>query len=194
MTRRHRPHSQFTIDEYLAIERISPVKHEYFQGQIIAIAGASKAHVIITGNLSALLVDHLRGTDYISYVADMKVCLSSLNLFCYPDLAVTCDERDRISTEDFILYPKLIIEVLSDSTEAFDRGDKFFDYQTIYTLEEYMLVHQNQIVVERFQRKSNNLWNPMIFQGGDTLELSSIHFACKIETLYKNLDQLSTAP
>jgi Uma2 family endonuclease len=128
MTRRHRPYSYFTIDEYLAIERISPVKHEYFQGQIIAMAGASKAHVIITGNLSALLVDHLRGTDYISYVADMKVCLPSLNLFCYPDLAVICDERDRISTEEFILYPKLIIEVLFDSTEAFDRGDKFSDY------------------------------------------------------------------
>jgi len=194
MTRRHRPHSQFTIDEYLAIERISPVKHEYFQGQIIAIAGDSKAHVIITGNLSALLVDHLRGTDYISYVADMKVCLPSLNLFCYPDLAVTCDERDRTPTEEFILYPKLIIEVLSDSTEAFDRGDKFSDYKTISTLEEYILVHQNQIVVERFQRKSDNLWVPKILHRGDTIKLSSIRFACEIESIYENLDRFSAVP
>ena len=124
----------------------------------------------------------------------MKVYLPSLNLFYYPNLAVTCDERDRTTTEEFILYPKLIIEVLSDSTEAFDRGDKFSDYKTISTLEEYILIHQNQIVVERFQRKSDNLWVPKIFQRGDTIELSSIRFACEIESIYENLDRFSAVP
>lgn len=75
----------FTPAEYLEIERISPIKHEYLQGQLVAMAGASKAHVIITGNLSALLVNHLRGTGCISYAADMKVRLPSLGLFYYPD-------------------------------------------------------------------------------------------------------------
>jgi Uma2 family endonuclease len=191
MTKRNRQYSYFTADEYLAVERISPIKHEYLQGQIIAVAGASKAHAIIVGNISALILNHLRGMDCISYAMDMKVRLLSLNLFCYPDLTVACDRRDRTSTEEFILYPKLIIEVLSDSTEAFDRGDKFSDYKTIPTLEEYILVHQSQILVERFQRKFNNLWTPQIFQGGDTLALSSINFTCEIEALYENLDHLS---
>jgi Uma2 family endonuclease len=184
-------HAYFTPEEYLEIERISPIKHEYLQGQLVAMAGASKAHVIITGNLLALLVNHLRGTGCIPYSVDMKVRLPSLKLFYYSDLAVTCDERDRASAEDFILYPKLVVEVLSDSTEAFDRGDKFSDYKTIPTLEEYVLIHQKQILVERFQRKSDNLWLPQIFRSGDTVELSSISFACDIAILYENLDQLS---
>ncbi|MEY3299872.1 MAG: hypothetical protein RLZZ597_3132 [Cyanobacteriota bacterium] len=184
-------HAYFTPEDYLEIERISPIKHEYLQGQLVAMAGASKAHVIITGNLSALLVNHLRGTGCLSYAVDMKVRLPSLNLFYYPDLAVTCDERDRTSTEDFILYPKLIVEILSDSTEAFDRGDKFSDYKTIPTLEEYLLIHQNQILVERFQRKSDNLWLPQVFRSGETIELRSIGLACDIDDLYENLNQLS---
>lgn len=95
-------HASFTSEEYLEIERISPIKHEYVQGQIVAMAGASKAHVIITGNLSALLINHLRGSGCLAYAADMKVCLPQLNLFYYADLAVTCDERDRRSDEAFI--------------------------------------------------------------------------------------------
>lgn len=183
-------HAYFTPEEYLEIERISPIKHEYLQGQIVAMAGASKAHVIITGNLSALLINHLRGTGCISYATDMKVRLPALNLFYYADLAVTCDDRDRRSNEDFILHPKLIVEVLSDSTEAFDRGDKFADYKTIATLEEYVLIHQKQILVERFQHPSNNLWIPQIYRAGETIELTSIGFACAIETLYENIEQL----
>ncbi|MEL7037545.1 MAG: Uma2 family endonuclease [Cyanobacteria bacterium J06592_8] len=185
-----RSHAYFTADEYLEIERISPIKHEYLQGQLVAMAGASKAHVIITNNLSALLVNHLRGTSCISYAVDMKVRLPSLNLFYYPDVAVTCDQRDRISDQDFILHPKLIIEVLSDSTEAFDRGDKFSNYKTIPELEEYILIHQKQILVEGFQRKSDNLWVPQIYPAGDNIEFLSISLTCAIAMLYENIDQL----
>jgi Uma2 family endonuclease len=183
-------HAYFTPEDYLALERISLIKHEYLQGQMVAMAGASKAHVIITGNLSALLVNHLRGTGCIAYATDMKVRLPTLNLFYYPDLAVTCDDRDLRSDEDFILHPKLIIEVLSDSTEAFDRGDKFADYKSNPTFEEYALIHQNQILVERFERKSNNLWIPHIYQAGNTVEFSSIGFTCAIAALYEKVMQL----
>ncbi len=183
-------HAYFTPEEYLEIERMSPIKHEYFQGQIIAMAGASKAHVIITGNLSALLVNHLRGTECISYATDMKVRLLELNIFYYSDLAVTCHEADRISNEDFIVHPKLIVEVLSNSTEAFDRGDKFANYKAIAEFEEYILIHQKQILVERFQRKSNNLWLPKIYQAGDIIEFASIGFSCDISALYENIEQL----
>lgn len=183
-------HAYFTPDEYLELERISPIKHEYLQGQMVAMAGASKAHVIITGNLSALLVNHLRGTGCIAYASDMKVRMASLNLFYYPDLAITCDDRDLISNEDFILHPQLIVEVLSDSTEAFDRGDKFADYKTIPEFEEYVLIHQKQVLVERFQRKSENLWVPDVYRAGDTVELASIRFEGAIATLYENIAQL----
>jgi len=183
-------HAYFTPEEYLEIERVSPIKHEYLQGQIVAMAGASKAHVIITGNLSALLVNHLQGKGCISYTTEMKVRLPSLNLFYYPDLAVTCDDRDRLSNEDFIKHPKLIIEVLSDSTEAFDRGEKFADYKTIVEFEEYVLLHQKQMLVEQFQRKSGNLWVPQIYRAGDTIKLASIGFSCAIATLYENIEQL----
>ncbi|MCY7324122.1 MAG: Uma2 family endonuclease [Phormidesmis sp. CAN_BIN36] len=183
-------HAYFTPEDYLEIERISPIKHEYLQGQIVAMAGASKAHVIITGNLSALLVNYLRGTGCISYATDMKVRLPALNVFYYPDLAITCDGRDRRSDEDFILHPKLIIEVLSDSTEAFDRGDKFADYKSISELEEYTLLHQEQILVERFQRKSDNLWIPQIYRAEDIVEFASIGFACPIAALYESVAQL----
>jgi Uma2 family endonuclease len=183
-------HAYFTPEDYLEIEHVSPIKHEYIQGQMVAMAGASKAHVIITGNLSALLVNHLRGTGCIAYITDMKVRLPLLNLFYYPDLAVTCDERDQVSEQDYILYPKLIIEVLSDSTEAFDRGDKFADYKSILEFEEYILIHQKQILVEKFTRKTNNLWIPHICQVGDNIEFGSIEFSCAISDLYENINQL----
>jgi Uma2 family endonuclease len=183
-------HAYFTPEDYLELECISPIKHEYIQGQMVAMAGASKAHVIITGNLSALLVNHLRGKSCIPYATDMKARLPLLNLFYYPDLTVTCDDRDRISNQDFILHPKLIIEVLSDSTESFDRGDKFADYKSIPEFEEYVLIHQKQILVEKFIRKSDNLWVPYLYRVGDSIELSSIGFSCSISDLYENINQL----
>jgi Uma2 family endonuclease len=136
-------------------------------------------------------VNHLRGTGCISYAVDMKVRLPALNLFYYSDLAVTCDERDRASNKDFILHTKLIVEVLSDSTEAFDRGDKFSGYKTIAEFEEYISIHQKQILVEQFQRQSDNLWVPQVYRAGDTVEFTSIDFVCAIETLYENIEQLS---
>ncbi|HIK32625.1 MAG TPA: Uma2 family endonuclease [Oscillatoriales cyanobacterium M59_W2019_021] len=185
-----RSHSYFTPEEYLEIEKISPIKHEYIQGQIVAMAGASKAHVLIVGNLSSLLLNHLRGSGCLSYTTDMKVRLQTLGIFYYPDLAITCDDRDKLSDEDYILYPKLIVEVLSNSTEAFDRGDKFSDYKTIAELEEYILIHQQQILVERFSRQSENLWIPQIYRDGEIVEFASIQFSCPIAALYENVSQL----
>jgi Uma2 family endonuclease len=112
-------------------------------------------------------------------------------------LAVTCDdalakplEENRRSDEDFILYPKLIIEVLSDATEAFDRGDKFADYKSISAFTEYVLIYQKQILVEQFQRQADNLWMPQVYRAGDTIAFASIGYACAIETLYENVTQL----
>jgi Uma2 family endonuclease len=111
-------HAYFSLEDYLEVERVSPIKHEYLQGQIVAMAGASKAHAIITGNLSAQIVTHLRGSNCISYAVDMKVRLPTLNLFYYPDLAVTCDKGDLNSDEAFSLHPKLIIASIKTTRQA----------------------------------------------------------------------------
>ncbi len=181
----------FTPEEYLEIEETSTIKHEYIQGHIYAMAGASKAHVILTGNLVTLLNNHLRGTGCIVYSTDMKVRIEVANTFYYPDVTVTCDERDRTSSEDLIRYPRLIIEVLSRKTESFDRGDKFADYKTLETLEEYILVNQYQMSVERFQRNAEGLWVPFAYRESDEVSFASVNFHQAIAELYENVALLT---
>ncbi len=111
-------------------------------------------------NISGYFVficNHLRGSDCRVYFADVKVRLEKRNHFYYPDILVTCDDRDR-ETATYKRFPKLIVEVLSDSTEAFDRGDKFNDYQTLESLEEYVLVNSKHQRVETFRRGEQGLW------------------------------------
>lgn len=124
--------NQFYIsrEDYLEGERVSPIKHEYRRGQVYAMVGAKKPHIVIAGNLVTLFNNHLDDTPYLVLSSDIKVRLEAADCYYYPDVAVTCDERDTNSTEDFIVYPILIIEVLSPSTAIFDRGEKFADYQT----------------------------------------------------------------
>jgi Uma2 family endonuclease len=110
------------------------------------MAGASKAHGIITLNLATQLRNQLQGSGWNTYMADIKVRIEATNVYYYPDITVTCDQRDSVSLdEDFIRHPRLIFEVLSLTTAAFDRGDKFADYRVIETLEEYVLINQNKI-------------------------------------------------
>jgi Uma2 family endonuclease len=184
------PYAYFSPEEYLEIENISPIKHEYIQGQIYAMAGVSQAHILITGNLSLLLKNHLRGTGCLTYSTDMKVRIEARSIFYYPDIIVTCDERDKIYREDFVRHPNLIIEVLSGKTEAFDRGDKFADYKLINSLTEYVLVSQNQAIVERFYRESIDRWIPHIYRADDEIYLASIDFRCAIDRLYEDVDSL----
>jgi Uma2 family endonuclease len=186
--------SYFTPEEYLQLEAMSAIKHEYKQGLVFAMAGAKKAHVGIVSNLSGLLFNHLRGVeDCAAYATDIKVKFLAGNGYYYPDLAVTCDEQDQGLNSVFIEYPKLIIEVLSDSTEAFDRGDKFEDYKTIPTLEEYVLVHQKQILVERFWRRSNGLWLAQTYLPGEKVEFASIGLTFPIAFLYEKVEQFLQA-
>lgn len=112
-------HPDISPEAYLEAEKYTSIKHEYIQGQVYAMAGASDAHVTITANVVALLRNHIRGTNCRLYVTDMKAKIDFLNIFYYPDLMVTCDERDR-NFDYYKCYPCLIIEVLSDTTEAFD--------------------------------------------------------------------------
>jgi Uma2 family endonuclease len=144
-------------EEYLEGEKISLVKHEYIDGQIYAMAGTSDQHAIIISNLVALLRPHLRGSGCLVMTQDMKVKLPRQRKFYYPDLLVTCNDHDR-ENRYFKEYPKLIVEVLSDSTEAFDRGKKFEDSRSLPSLEEYVLIRQDQPQIECFRRNAAGRW------------------------------------
>ena len=146
-----------TPEEYLQLEETSPIKHEYIDGQAYAMAGTTDTHNTIALNLASLIRNHLRGTDCRVYFADIKAKIEKRNRFYYPDLLVTCDPKDR-ETSTYKRFPKLIIEILSDSTEAFDRGDKFNDYQTLDSLQEYVLVDSKQQRVEIYQRDTAGRW------------------------------------
>ncbi|BAP55510.1 hypothetical protein THII_1213 [Thioploca ingrica] len=174
----------FTPKEYLELEGHSPFKHEYQRGLVYAMAGGKKKHVKITTNLGSLLSVHLFNSPCSVYVADMKVRITTADCYYYPDISVTCSETDLGNDDDnFILAPKLIIEVLSKSTEQFDRTDKFSDYQQILELEEYVLVSQDKVQVECY-RKQEGEWEGHYYQRGDIVEIVSIGFKCPIEQIY----------
>ena len=174
-------------EDYLAGEKISPIKHEYRQGEIYAMAGASKAHVTLTLNVAILLRNHLRGTGCIPYMVDMKVMLDTSSFYYYPDVVVSCDERDKNAAEDFICYPRLIVEVLSPTTAGFDRGEKFADYRASESLQEYVLINQEKVGVECFRRNPEGLWVLYPYSQGEEVELASVNFKCAIASIYEDV-------
>lgn len=177
---------------YLEGERVSPIKHEYRNGQIYAMVGAKKPHLVLTSNLTKLLGNHLENSPCLVLTSDIKVRLEEANCYYYPDIAVVCDEREINSTDDFILYPILIVEILSKSTEAFDRGDKFIDYQTCPTVQEYLLIHQNKKTVECYRKNSSSDWEMTLYQGEDQVYFSSINYEASLESIYHKVPGLSS--
>jgi len=178
---------------YLEAEKFSPIKHEYIQGEIYAMTGASDAHVTICTNLAAILRNHMRGSGCRLYLSDMKARIESRDIYYYPDLMVTCDTRDT-NFEYFKRYPCLIIEVLSSSTEAFDRGDKFSDYQELETLQEYVLVSQKRQRVDCFRRNPVGIWEFYSYHKEQKLHLASIDFTCSLAQVYEDILFPQTIP
>ncbi|MEO0374157.1 MAG: Uma2 family endonuclease [Cyanobacteria bacterium P01_A01_bin.17] len=176
-----------TPEEYLQLEKASAIKHEYIDGDAYAMAGASDAHVTIAGNLFAELRSYLRGKGCRAYISDMKARIESLNRFFYPDVMVTCDQRDQ-ETPTYKCFPKLIVEVLSESTAAFDRGDKFFDYQRLESLQEYVLINTHVQRVECYRRAEDGLWSVQFFGPTDsTFQLPSIDYEGSLASLYEDV-------
>lgn len=176
--------------DYLEGEKVSPIKHEYIRGEVYAMVGGSDAHETIAGNLFVLLRNHVRGQGCRAYIGNMKVQIERADIYYYPDLLVTCDSRDQ-NPDDFKKYPRLIVEVLSPSTEAFNRGNKFADYRQIETLEEYVLISQDRINVECFRRNQQGFWVLYPYSKENELELTSIGFKCAVGELYEDVLGLS---
>ena len=173
-------------DEYLIIDRDSPTRHEYHHGLVYAMAGGSGNHARIAINLLTLIDLHLGDTDCRFYNGDVKVNCKD-EFYYYPDAFVTCDPRDR--NDRYIKrHPKLIAEVLSESTEKFDQTDKFTDYQKLESLEEYVLISQDTQRVECRRRTEQNTWETTIYETGDRVTLTSLELEFEIARLYRGLD------
>ena len=185
------PQNYFSADEYLRWEEQQEEKHEYIDGQVYAMAGASENHVDITTNLTVILSNHLRGKDCKLFPSDMRLNIASKKIYYYPDLLVTCDERDRFNKKQKN-YPCLIIEVLSESTESKDRGVKFANYQTIQSLQEYVLISQWEQRVEVF-RRSEKFWVLQTYTVGELIELQSINLQISIDAIYEDVDLLAAS-
>ncbi len=164
-----KPQRDMTEAEYLAYERASSTKHEYYKGRIYAMTGAKEAHNLIAGNIIAALHPQLRRKGCRIYPSDMRVKIMQTGLNTYPDIAVVCGPPQFTdNVRDTIINPIVIIEVLSVSTERYDRGMKFQHYRTIETLDDYMLVAQDHPHIEHFSRQENGLW---IFQEATNVAL-----------------------
>ena len=178
--------SYISSEDYLKGEQVSLIKHEYRRGEVYAMAGASNAHVLIALNIASALRNHLRGSGCLTYIADTKAHIESINTYYYPDVMVSCDQRDR-AFDNFLRYPCLIVEVLSSTTEAFDRGDKFADYRQINSLQEYVLVSQTRMSVECFRRNLEGQWVLYPYGEADEIHLKSVNFRSRVVDLYEDV-------
>ena len=179
--------SYLTVDEYLAFEQTSQTKHEYRNGQIYAMAGATNNHVTIAVNLLTSLRFNLRGKGCRPYMSDTKVHIPTKNTYYYPDVVVSCDSRES-GLNTFLAYPCLVVEVLSDTTEAFDRGDKFADYRQLDSLTEYVLISQKRIAIDVFNRNEQGQWVLSTYEPNQPLQLQSINVEIEISELYEDVE------
>lgn len=179
--------------EYLVWELEQPVKYGYMGGRAYAMSGGTIPHSRVAVNLTALLTTHLRGGSCINYSSDAKVGITVNGPYHYPDISVTCDERDK-TARSHIQHPCLIVEVLSDSTEAFDRGKKFRHYRRIKTLQEYVLIDPEAMSVECYRLNEQDKWeltHYMMSSDSDEtsvqIELTSVDLSFPTEALYENI-------
>jgi Uma2 family endonuclease len=148
-----------TVEEYLAGERSSTCKHEYYAGEVFAMAGGTEQHNLIGGNIFASLHQQLRKRSCNTYSSDMRVTIPSTDLYTYPDVTVVCGKAQfEDDHHDTLLNPTVIVEVLSSSTEMYDRGKKFQNYRTLASLQEYLLVAQDEYRIEHFIRQPDGQW------------------------------------
>ncbi len=176
---------RFTPEEYFAWEEQQQVRHEYIDGEVYAMTGGTINHSDVAGNFLILLKTHLRGSGCKALNSDARVNIVKSSHYVYPDLSVTCDERDK-ATAQYITYPCLIVEVLSSSTEAYDRGDKFKLYRRNPSLQEYVLVNAETMAIELFRKVDDN-WSIIDYEPGDVVELTSIKLTFPIEQVYEDI-------
>jgi Uma2 family endonuclease len=184
------PSHKYTLEEYFALELASEEKYEFWKGEVFCMSGASLAHNQITINIGTEAHSQLRERGCQVFPADMRVKVPAYPPYRYPDLSALCGapEIENIRGLDLLLNPALIIEVLSKSTEAFDRGDKFTYYKSIPSFSEYLLVAQHRPHVSQFVRQENGVWTFMEFNDlTDTVRCGSVPCALALREIYRDV-------
>lgn len=177
--------------EYLAIERSASTKSEFYDGEMFAMAGGTALHSLIGTNVAGEFRNKLRGKHCVPYNADLRIQVQATGLFTYPDLSVICGPLQFADADDTVTNPSVLVEVLSPSTEAYDRGQKFLQYRQIPSLREYLLVSQHEPLLELFVRQDNNLWSLREAAGLDArLEIPSLEITVSLAEIYANVDFL----
>jgi Uma2 family endonuclease len=184
--------TRLTEAEYLAFERKSETKHEYMDGEVFAMTGASRAHNLIGTNLTRIIGTQLRGKGCEIYAADMRVKIGKK--YVYPDVTVVCGEAQFADDEfDNLLNPTVIFEILSDTTESYDRGTKSENYRKLPSLQEYVLVAQHKPHIERYLRLADGTWNLKEANGLEgSLELTSIGCTLQLAEVYEQVSFITT--
>lgn len=183
------PEPVATGAEYLARERAASEKSEYVNGRIYAMAGASRTHNLIVGNTFAELRAQTRSRGCEAYVNDMRVKVSRTGLYTYPDLAALCEEPEFEDEHvDTLLNPSVLIEVLSPSTESYDRGEKFAHYRRLDSLNEYVLIAQGTRRVEHYRREGDHWVLTEISNADADLTIASLGCVLKLRDIYDRVD------
>jgi len=184
MEQQQLPPRHYTAAEYFALEEQSEVRHEYFDGEVFAMAGATKAHNLLANNFMRKTWDALQGRKCQLFTSDVRVVIQENHHYVYPDVVVSCDPDDE--RDDLLVRkPLLIVEVLSDSTAAYDRSDKFKHYRQLPSLRYYVLVHQNRWLVEWFHREETDKWVYNSLDAlGDVLAIAELNLYLPLAGLY----------
>ncbi len=184
------PKTYFTEEEYLALERATEYRSEYYRGEIFAMAGASNEHNLIVNNLNFHLFTHLRGRGCRMYTFEMRLRINVTRLYTYPDAMIVCGKSlyadDHVDT---IVNPLIIVEVLSDSTESYDKGKKFDHYRQVPTVQEYILISQEIPQIERRVRVSATEWRLQVYDGLESvLPLDAIDTRIRLADIYLDIE------
>lgn len=179
--------------EFLAWEHEQLEKHEFWQGEVFAMTGARQAHVMVAGNVFALLKSHLRGKPCRAYISDMQLEVEAADAVYYPDVVVSCDPADLLA-ERVLRRPTVLIEVLSDSTAAYDRGVKFAAYRKLPSLKEYVLIDPERRTLEIFRRTEQDDWLLVTRDAERGLVLPSLEFEAGLDAVFEDLDTLEPVP
>lgn len=183
----------YTTEEYLRNEREAEERHEYWQGEVFNMTGASRRHNLLTGNAFGALRNHLRGKPCRPYVADLRVQLHVRDHYVYPDVVVVCEQAAFVE-EDLASDATLVIEVLSSSTESRDRGAKFLGYQNLPSFQEYVLVSHEAMRVEVFRKEQSGHWHYEVLQGPEAvLNLESVGYSGTLREWYEDTGLLEEA-
>ena len=182
-----------TVAEYLEFERTSEEKHEFYDGEVFSMTGASLKHNALVANVIRELGNAFRKRPCSAYASDLRVRTPS-ELLTYPDVSALCGEPELSDDGlDTLLNPQLLVEVLSPSTESYDRGKKFLHYRSIPTLKDYVLISQSEVLVEHFSRQEDDSWVLRVFRAGDRLVLPGVACEIAVDEIYDKVFPEETA-